>query len=159
GVDLDIDAGGILRKNGNNYGGGSGSLTGTLLGSIFSGCPHTGFADVPLPNGTAIDAYVAQMSVFRKETLVDLTPSGIGNLDLGNGPIGLGIDAYGSGTFDKTWHVYMGSMLFCDNLVTNVIFLGHPVNRTWHGQDGTGKLRPYETDLAYVCTNTPDPEP
>src|SRR5262249_42778816 len=70
-----------------------------------------------------------------------------------------GIAAYGPGTLDGTWHVYVGTMLFCDNLVTNVLFLGHPVNRTWKGQDGTGKLRPYETDLAYVCTNTKDAVP
>src|SRR5262249_19248974 len=134
GFDLDITGGGILRKNNNNAGNNPGSLTTKSLADIVAECPHTGFADVPLPNTTAIDAYVAQMSVFRKETLVDLTPDGIA---AAGAP---GIDAYGTGTLDGTWHVYMGTMLFCDNLATNVLFLGHPVNRTWHGQDGTGKL-------------------
>jgi hypothetical protein len=36
-------------------------------GEIMSQCPHTGFADIPLPNGDAIDGYIAQAMIFRKE--------------------------------------------------------------------------------------------
>src|SRR6185295_13377825 len=55
------------------------TLVGSTLEQLDASCPHTGFRGYTLPNGSQVDIYLPKMNVFRKETLLDLTPNGFTN--------------------------------------------------------------------------------
>src|SRR5262249_43125215 len=97
-------------------------LNTSTLAEIDGFCKFTNFASYILPNDNhdKVDLYFPKLSLVNEESMVDLTPNGVGT------DVGIGIDTDGNRIRETDWHIYVASMLLCDDVMTNVVFLGKP---------------------------------
>jgi hypothetical protein len=116
-------------------------------------CPHAGFSGFTLPNvaGDKVDLFLPKLWIFRKETL-----RWLGRVrDLGVP----GFDTDGDGVLEDDWDIFSITGLLCDNVATNFVALGKRYTGSYHGTTITNQVRPYETDIKWVCGNFGDKVP
>ena len=121
------------------------------MASIDAACPFTSFADYQVPSGDSIDVYLPKLSAFRGDSLVDLTPDGVGALGAG-----VGIDTDGDGVREPDWHIYVATFLVCDDMLINLPLLGRPpASAVWYGSTIQGLIRPYDRpDISFLALRT-----